>query len=94
MPIQELTPLSLVEVNELIAERETRYRIPSEDLVQDPAKRHGVPEDDLAEWLFLLEQKRALLEQSTPPHQVGKTYLREASGPVESRAVSYADLAA
>jgi len=94
MPIQELTPLSLVEVTELIAERETRYRIPSEDLVQDPAKRRSVPEDDLAEWLFLLEQKRALVEQSTQPQQVGRHYLSEASGPVEDRAPSYAELAA
>ncbi|MFI5107276.1 MAG: hypothetical protein ACHP78_00355 [Terriglobales bacterium] len=60
MPIQELKPLSLVEVTELITELETRYHIPSKDLVQEPSKRRSVPEDDLAEWLFLLEQKRAL----------------------------------
>ncbi|MFP5276767.1 MAG: hypothetical protein ACLGPM_06610 [Acidobacteriota bacterium] len=60
MPIQKLTPPTLDEINRAIAGFEERSQMTSEDFVQMEQPVSQLDEDDAVEWLYLIEQRRAL----------------------------------
>jgi hypothetical protein len=57
MPIQELAPVTLDEVLKAISQLENEYDLTSVDFLN---VRTSVPDDDAAEWNYLLSQKEAL----------------------------------
>ena len=58
MPIQELAPVTLAEVTGSIAEFESQYDLNSADFLNTGT---NIPDDDAAEWNYLLQQREALL---------------------------------
>jgi hypothetical protein len=61
MPIQELAPVTLNEVLEDISRFEDEFEVTSADFLNIGA---NIPDDDAAEWRYLLAQKEALATAS------------------------------
>ena len=59
MPIQELMPPTLAEVEKAIAAMERKY-FPTAEFLGDAGRANEVDDDDAQEWRYLLMQKRAI----------------------------------
>jgi hypothetical protein len=58
-------PPTLEELQKTIERMELVYRVPSAVIEHDLDDTKQVPEDDLIEWVFALEQRRILQATST-----------------------------
>lgn len=65
MPIQKLEPPTLNEINHGIAHFEERFHISTEEFLLSEETVPQLTEDDAVEWLYLVEQRRALQDAAT-----------------------------
>ncbi len=73
MPIQQLAPPTLNEINQELAQFEGRFHISTEEFLA--SEQHGaqIDEDDAVQWLFLVEQRRVLRANPYLRSETGKS---------------------
>jgi hypothetical protein len=62
MPVEQLAPPTLTEVERDIAVYEDRYQMTTADFLAADGCVSGIDEDDAVEWLYRAEQRRVLQE--------------------------------